>query len=62
MNFKPRESKLICSVVNRVSERFLMCCLRNSIVSLDFFSFLQLFKQCSRGGGDYIPYNGERGV
>ena len=33
MNFKPRESKLICSVVNCVSERFLMCCLHNSIVS-----------------------------
>ena len=37
MNFNPRESKLICSVVNCVSERFLICCLRNSIVSLDFF-------------------------
>ena len=33
MNFKLRESKLICSAVNCVSERFLMCCLRNSIVS-----------------------------
>ena len=48
MNFKPRESKLICYAVNCVFERFLTCCLRNSIVSRDvlcckfFFRALRL--------------------
>ena len=35
-NFKPRESKLVCSVLSCVSERFLICCLRNSTVSFVF--------------------------
>lgn len=43
MNFKPREGKFICSAVNCVTERFLMFCLRNSIVSLDFFCFKLCF-------------------
>ena len=32
MNFKPRDSKVICSFVSGVSDRFLICCLRDTML------------------------------
>ena len=32
MNFNPLDNRLICSSVSCLSERFLICCLRDSIV------------------------------
>ena len=43
MNFNPLDNRLICSSVSCFSDRFLMCCLRDSIVFLKAFSIFLPF-------------------